>query len=105
MIATSFARAGRIGLVLAVAAMPLFARADNADVCASPDEPYATAHPLANTTVFACLQAGNKTIPQLATAGWEIVKAGPVVGAAGAIHYQLIIQSGESIFRSGFEQP
>lgn len=105
MIATSVARAARFGLVLAVAAMPLFARADNADVCASPDEPYATAHPLANTTVFACLQAGNKTIPQLAMAGWEIVKASPVVGAAGTIHSQLIIQSSESIFRSGFEQP
>ncbi|MEO6687477.1 MAG: hypothetical protein ABIS07_18285 [Dokdonella sp.] len=105
MIATSFARAGRFVVALALAATPVFALADNADVCASPDEPYATAHPLGNTTVFACLQAGSKTIPQLATAGWEIVKVSPVAGAAGSIHHQLIVQSGDSIFRSGFEQP
>ncbi|MEO7326863.1 MAG: hypothetical protein ABIW82_18730 [Dokdonella sp.] len=105
MIATAFAHAERFVVALVLAGMPAFALADNADVCASPDEPYATAHPLANTTVFACLQAGSKTIPQLVTEGWEIVKVSPVAGAAGSIHYQLIVQYGEAIFRSGFEQP
>ena len=59
--------------------------------------------PVGNATLFACAQAGNKTVPQLAAAGWRIVKLTPVVGAGGATQPQLVIQRRDLLFRHGFQ--
>lgn len=69
------------------------AQAGQADICYGPEFPLAgPSAPPTNATVFECPQAGNKTIPQLAAEGWEIVQLSPVVvsGTDGAD--QLVIQ-------------
>ena len=71
------------------------------EICYGPAQ--TGAQPVGNATVFACPMAGSKTVPQLATAGWRIVKLMPVVGAGGATQPQLVIQRRDQLFRHGFQ--
>jgi hypothetical protein len=99
------------GFVVALIAAALLgsapARADSADVCTSPEEAIGATHPLSNITVFACLQAGTHTIPELGVANWEIVSVSPMAGNDGTgqyvQYYQLVIQSGDTLFDNGFD--
>lgn len=69
------------------------ATAANADICYGPN--YAltgAASPATNATVFNCPQAGQKTLPQLAAEGWQVVQMSPIVVSQTQGADQLIIQ-------------
>lgn len=70
------------------------------DVCYGP----ADASLPTNATVFACPQAGSKTVPQLAADGWRIVSMTGVVSGNGQ-SVQIVVQRIDRLFRSGFERP
>lgn len=66
-----------LAAVLAVCAAPAFA--GQADICYSPQvASIPTPPPVTNSVTFQCPQAGNLTLPQLATAGWQVVQLSPV---------------------------
>ena len=52
--------------------------AGQADICYSPTTSANSSTLPTNATVFSCPQAGNKTLPQLAAAGWQVVQLVPV---------------------------
>lgn len=87
-----------VALVAAFAASA--ASAARVDICysevAAPNAP-----PPTSATVFACPQAGTKSVAQLAVAGWGVIKMAPVV-AAGGVRQQLLIRD-DTLFSSGFD--
>lgn len=60
-----------------------------------------------NATVFQCPLAGARTLPQLAAAGYRIVKLLPVTvplnGGGTGIADQLLIERAPLVFANGFE--
>lgn len=69
------------------------ASAANADICYGPAYTLTgPSVPATNATVFSCPQAGQKTLPQLAAEGWQIVQLSPLVVGANQGADQLIIQ-------------
>jgi len=95
--------ARRAGLVLAglLAAAGVQAAA-RTDICYSAQTPPGAAPPT-NATVFACPQAGNRTVPELAAAGWRVVRMAPVVADGGAAVRQQLLVRDDTLFVSGFE--
>ena len=78
------------GLTLLVS-MP--ALAGQADICYSPSLPFTDPNLPTSTTLFDCPLAGqDRTINQLATAGWQIVQLSPVVTAGNTTSNQLVIE-------------
>ena len=80
------------GLTLSVfAAAP--AVAGQADICYSPSLPFTDPNLPTSATPFDCPLAGqDRTINQLATAGWQIVQLSPVVTAGNTTSNQLVIE-------------
>lgn len=74
-----------------------------ADVCYGPSQPASGALPPTSATVFTCPQAGNRTIAQLAAAGWSLVKLAPVMLDNVNSAAQLTIQRKDRLFRNGFQ--
>ena len=80
-------------LVAALSAFSSFAQAGQADICYSPSLPFTDPNLPTSTTQFDCPLAGqNKTVAQLATAGWEIVQLSPVVTGDNMASNQIVIQ-------------
>ena len=70
-----------------------FAWAGQADICYSPSLPFTDPNLPTNTTQFDCPLAGqDKTINQLAAAGWQVVQLTPVVTENNTSANQLVIQ-------------
>ena len=67
----------RCALSLAAALAPA-AFAGQAEICYSPTTSANSSALPTNATVFSCPQAGNKTLPQLAAEGWQVVQLVPV---------------------------
>lgn len=65
-------------LLSLVAAFAPAAFAGQADICYGPTTSANSATLPTNATVFTCPQAGNKTLPQLAADGWQVVQLVPV---------------------------
>lgn len=79
-----------LGLTL-LAVTPAFA--GQADICYSPSLPFTDPNLPTSTTQFDCPLAGqDRTINQLATAGWQIVQLSPVVTAGNTTSNQLVIE-------------
>lgn len=93
----------RAGIVLAglLAAAGVQAAA-RTDICYSGETP-PNAAPPTNATVFACPQAGSRTVPELAAAGWRVVRMAPVVSSGGAAVRQQLLVRDDTLFASGFE--
>jgi hypothetical protein len=72
--------------------LAMSAAAGQAEICYSAAVPFAAATPPTNSTVFACPIAGNKTLPQLAAEGWEVVQLTPYSLGNGDQATQLVIQ-------------
>jgi hypothetical protein len=83
---------GRILLGVSLLAMAGAAAGGQAEICYSAFVPFAQATPPTNDTVFTCPIAGNKTLPQLATDGWEVVQITPYASGNGQQATQLVIQ-------------
>jgi hypothetical protein len=81
------------GVSLALIAAPSFAEICYFNSSSAPNA----------SSVFACPQAGNKTIAQLAMANFRVRQMSPTVGAGGATVWQLILQRSDRVFVSGFE--
>ena len=85
-------------LLLSLCAVVDVASAGQAEICYSTPVAFASATPPSNTTVFVCPISGSKTLPELATLGWQAVQLTPVTsgsgGGAGNTHVtqQLLIQ-------------
>ncbi len=90
-----------IGLIAALAASA--ASAARVDICYSEVEA-PNAAPPTSATRFTCPQAGVKTVQQLATAGWRIIKMTPVTVSSGGfgVRQQLLIRD-DTLFASGFD--
>jgi hypothetical protein len=90
-----------LALVAAFAASG--ASAARVDICysevAAPD-----AAPPTSATPFTCPQAGIKTVPQLAAAGWHVIRMTPVTVSSGGfgVRQQLLIRD-DTLFASGFD--
>lgn len=92
----------KLNPVAAVAAFALVAvpvaQAGQADICYGPSLPSIPMPPPPdNTTVFNCPQAGSRTVPELASLGWQVVQMTPVTTPGGDptfpnVTAQLIIQ-------------
>ncbi|HVJ62017.1 MAG TPA: hypothetical protein VM555_04820 [Tahibacter sp.] len=83
-------------LLLAAAFAPT-ALAGQADICYGPTQSANNSTLPTNSTVFSCPQAGNKTLPQLAADGWQVVQLVPVTVSTAnptniLIADQLVIQ-------------
>lgn len=52
--------------------------AGQAEICYGPTQSASSSTLPSNSTVFSCPQAGNKTLPQLAAEGWQVVQLTPV---------------------------
>jgi hypothetical protein len=74
-----------------------------ADICYGPAQPASGATPPTSSTVFTCPQAGNKTVAQLAAAGWSLVKLAPTMLDSVNSAAQLTIQRKDRLFRNGFQ--
>lgn len=69
------------------------AQAGQADICYSPSLPFTDPNLPTSTTQFDCPLAGqDKTIDQLAAAGWQVVQLTPVVTENNTTANQLVIQ-------------
>jgi hypothetical protein len=77
------------------------ASAQQAELCYG-NAQSASAAPPTNATVFHCPSQGDKTLPQLAQAGWRIVKLTPVA-SSGGVKDQLLLRQDDRLFRHGFE--
>jgi len=92
-----------IALALVAAFAASDASAARVDICYSevtaPD-----AAPPTSATPFTCPQAGIKTVPQLAAAGWRVVRMTPVTVSSGSfgVRQQLLIRD-DTLFASGFD--
>lgn len=92
-----------IALALVAAFAASDASAARVDICHSevtaPD-----AAPPTSATPFTCPQAGIKTVPQLAAAGWRVVRMTPVTVSSGGfgVRQQLLIRD-DTLFASGFD--
>lgn len=100
------------GAVIAAAAVLLSAfgtageaMAARVDICYS-DVAAPNAAPPTSATPFTCPQAGRKTLPELAAAGWRVLKMTPVTVADGGfgVRQQLLIRD-DGLFASGFDPP
>lgn len=64
-------------------ALPLLALAHIAAAAGQAEICYTTAQenppPPTNASVFNCPTIGNKTLPQIAALGWQVVQLGPIV--------------------------
>ena len=74
-----------------------------ADICYGPSQPASGASPPTSATVFACPQAGSKTVAQLAAAGWSLVKLAPVMLDDVNSAPQLTLRRKDVLFRNGFQ--
>lgn len=92
---------GRCVLATALGFFAAAAHADRAEVCYDAERPF-NSQPPDNNRPFTCPTLGELTVPQIAQAGWRIVKLGPVVSGNGTRNQLLIRQDGR-IFRNGFE--
>lgn len=63
-----------------------------AEICYSEAVPFAEALPPTNDTVFLCPIAGDKTLPELAADGWEVVQLTPYSVGNGDQASQIVIQ-------------
>jgi hypothetical protein len=83
--------------VLFAIALPGLAAAGQAEICYTTPVAYGVSDPPpTNASVFHCPTQGDKTMPQLAAAGWQVVQLVPVT-TPGAGPYpdttnQLIVQ-------------
>ena len=77
-------------------------QAISADVCHGPAFAPGADHVVTNATVFVCPKSGKRTIPQLANAGWQLVKLSPIY-ANNAIADRLLLRSTDALFRGDFE--
>lgn len=65
---------------LAFLFLPAIAAAGEAEICYTPPQPsIPSPPPPTNATVFNCPTIGARTLPQLATQGWEVVQLTPVI--------------------------
>ena len=67
-----------------------------AEICYSNDAQPST------SSIFACPQAGNRTLSQLAQQGYVVRQLAPRQNGSATV-WQLILQRNEVIFRSSFE--
>lgn len=83
------------------------AGASRAEICYSDSQAFDASTPPTNATAFNCPSAGRATLPQLAQAGWQVVKLTPLVVTNGqggsAISQQLVLRAGVRVFVNGFE--
>jgi hypothetical protein len=91
----------RAAFAAAFAALAAVAHADQTELCYDAERPFDSAPP-DNSRVFQCPTAGSATVPQLAAAGWRIVKLTPV-SVDSNVRNQLLIRQTTRIFRNGFE--
>lgn len=74
-----------------------------ADLCYDAEQqPPGAGTPPTNSHVFTCPTLGERTVPEIAEAGWLIVKLVQVSSSDG-LRNQLLIRNGEAIFGNGFE--
>lgn len=80
-------------LAAATCAFALPAVAGQADICYSADEPLGGSSAPTSATLFDCPLAGaNKTLNDLAQAGWEVVQLVPVTTSGSTQANQLVVQ-------------
>lgn len=96
-------RSASIAVVLVAALAAAGASAARIDICYS-EVAAPNAAPPTSATPFACPQAGIGTVPQLAAAGWRVVRMTPVTVSSGGfgVRQQLLIRD-DSLFASGFD--
>lgn len=96
-------RSASIALALAAAFAAADASAARVDICYS-EVTAPNAAPPTSATPFTCPQAGIKTVPQLAAAGWRVIKMTPVTVSSGGfgVRQQLLIRD-DTLFVSGFD--
>ncbi len=96
-------------MIRAAAAALLLAAAGQvqAEICYSPARAANVTQAPSNSTVFDCPQAGQRTLPQLARAGYVVIKLTPVVvaGPMGSFNTadQLLLRRSNLVFRTSFE--
>ena len=90
-----------VGVLLASLCLPAAVTAS--EICYSTATPFAGYAPPTNATVFHCPVAGSKTLPQLASLGWTLVRLVPQTVAGTDISDQLVLKRGAVIHRDGFE--
>jgi hypothetical protein len=91
----------RVAAAIVLVTAGASAHAQRSEVCYDAEQPQNSAPP-GNDRVFDCPTSGLRTVPQLAQAGWRIVKLTPVSVDAG-VRNQLLIKQGTRIFGNGFE--
>lgn len=78
-----------------------------AEICYSDAQGFDASTPPTNSTLFNCPRAGRATLPQLAQAGWTLVRLSPLVvsdGQGGShISQQLVLKAGIRLYANGFE--
>lgn len=79
----------------------------SAEICYSDAQAFNASTAPTNDTAFNCPGAGRATLPQLAQAGWTIVRLSPLVvtdGQGGSqISQQLVLRQSIDVYADGFE--